>query len=285
MTEIRDKQGNTLKPAEILNYLDYVKADGRAHAVVGDVRIVPQAWLPQFETKRDILIYLPPSYATSQKRYPVLYMHDGQNLFDDLTAYAGHDWRVDETMEALSAEGYEAIVVGIYHGGEQRLVEYNPFPGKWQGRGAEHVAFLCEKLKPFMDRNFRTRPEHDATGVFGSSMGGLISLYAFFSRPDVFGLCGAMSPSLFVNHGAMMRYARNAAWNEGRIYLDNGTHEPSARPLYDALRAKGYKLRRHLKYVNERGGKHTESAWARRLPNALRFLLQDFRNPKDEVVK
>lgn len=278
MTDLRDKQGQVLKPAEILKYLEYVKADGRTHSVVGDVRIVPQAWIPQFETKRDILIYLPPSYASGEQRYPVLYMHDGQNLFDDVTAYGGHDWRVDETMEALSREGYEAIVVGICHGGEQRLVEYNPFPGKWPGRGAEHVAFVCDKLKPFVDRNFRTRVEPAATGVLGSSMGGLISLYAFFSRPDVFGLCGAMSPSLFVGHGAIVQYAANAGWNDGRIYLDNGTREPSARPLYEMLRAKGYKLRRHLKYVAERGGEHTESAWARRLPNALRFLLQEFKS-------
>lgn len=272
----------TLESAEILSYLDHVKTNGRTHSVVGDVRIVPQVWVPQFQTGRDILIYLPPSYATGERRYPVLYMHDGQNLFDDATSYAGHDWRADETLEALSAEGYEAIVVGMYHGGEQRLVEYNPFPGKFPGRGEEHVAFLCENLKPFVDKNFRTRSGHAATGVFGSSMGGLISLYAFFRRPDIFGLCGAMSPSLFVNHGAIVQYARDAAWNEGRIYLDNGTHEPSARPLYQALRAKGYRVRRHLKYVAERGGKHTESAWARRLPNALRFLLRDFQTAEEK---
>jgi predicted alpha/beta superfamily hydrolase len=270
----------SLQPAEILPYLEYVKMDGRAHSVVGDVRILPQVWIPPLQTKRDILIYLPPSYETSHRRYPVLYMHDGQNLFDDATAYAGHDWRVDETMEDLSREGYEAIVVGMYHGGEQRLVEYNPFPGKWQGRGEEHVAFVCDTLKPFIDAHFRTRPEHDATGVLGSSMGGLISLYAFFRRPEVFGMCGALSPSLFVGRGAIVRYAVSAPFHPGRIYLDNGTREPSARPLYDALREKGYRVRRHLKYVVERGGTHSESAWARRLPNALRFLLNDWRQSK-----
>lgn len=270
----------TLQPARILAYRDFTQGDGKPHSAVGDVRIMPQVWIPQLETKRDILIYAPPSYNTSAKRYPVIYMHDGQNLFDIATAYAGHDWRVGETMEALSVEGYEALIVGIDHGGEQRLVEYNPFPGKFPGRGAEHVAFLCDTLKPFIDSVFRTRPEHAATGVFGSSMGGLISLYAFFSHPQVFGLCGAMSPSLFVNQNAIIGYARAAAWNEGRIYLDNGTREPSARPMYDALRAKGYRSRRHLKYVNERGARHTENAWARRLPNALRFLLQAWREPR-----
>lgn len=269
----------TLQPPEIFSYAEYVKQDGRAHTVVGDVRILPQVWMPQFQTKRDILIYFPPSYRTSEKRYPVLYMHDGQNLFDEATAYAGHDWRVDETMEALSREGFEAIVIGMYHGGEQRLIEYNPFPGKWHGRGEEHVAFVCETLKPFIDANFRTCPERAATGIFGSSMGGLISLFAFFRRPDIFGMCGAMSPSLFVNHNAIVRYARDAAFADGKIYLDNGTREPSARPMYEMLRAKGYRVRRHLKYVSERGGTHNESAWARRLPNALRFLLKEWRSP------
>lgn len=274
----------TLKPAEIFPYLDYAKLDGRTHSVVGDVRIVPQVWSPQLQNKRDLVIYLPPSYRTGEKRYPVLYMHDGQNLFDDALAYGGQDWRVDETMQALSREGLEAIMVGIYHGGEKRLMEYNPFPGKFPGRGQEHVAFLCETLKPFIDAKFRTRPEHDATGVMGSSMGGLISLYAFFRRPDVFGLCGAMSPSLFVGRGAIVPYAIHAPWNHGRIYLDHGTQEPAARPMVDALREKGYRMRRHLKYVAERGGKHTESAWARRLPNALRFLLQDWQDKASEAV-
>ncbi|OQY97500.1 MAG: hypothetical protein B6D41_03410, partial [Chloroflexi bacterium UTCFX4] len=150
----------TLQPARILAYRDFTQGDGKPHSAVGDVRIMPQVWIPQLETKRDILIYAPPSYNTSAKRYPVIYMHDGQNLFDIATAYAGHDWRVGETMEALSAEGYEALIVGIDHGGEQRLVEYNPFPGKFPGRGAEHVAFLCDTLKPFIDSVFRTRPEH-----------------------------------------------------------------------------------------------------------------------------
>ncbi|MBI4670536.1 MAG: alpha/beta hydrolase [Chloroflexi bacterium] len=265
----------TLEPAKILPYLEYMKSDGRAHTVLGDVRVLPQVWSPQFQNKRDVLVYVPLSYRTSKARYPVLYMHDGQNLFDAVTAYAGHDWRVDETMERLSGEGYEAIVVGIYHGGEQRLIEYNPFPGKFPGRGDEHVAFVCDTLKPFVDANFRTRPEHAATGVLGSSMGGLISLYAFFRRPDIFGLCGAMSPSLFVGRGAIVQYARAAQFNPGRIYLDNGTQEPSARPMYEALYERGYRARRNLKYVTERSGKHTESAWARRLPNALRFLLKE----------
>ncbi len=277
---VKDKNGDVLKRAEILTYSDFVKGDGRAHTVCGDVRIVPQAWSPQLENKRDVLIYLPPSYATSEKKYPVLYIQDGQNLFDDVTAFGNQDWHFDETMERLSADGYETIVVGVYHSGEERLAEYNPFPGKWSSKGELYVNFLCDSLKPFIDRNFRTHTEPAATGVMGSSMGGLISLYAFFKRPEIFGLCSAMSPSLFVGRGAILKTARDAQFHVGKIYLDHGTREPSARAMYEILLQKGYRLRTDLKYVAERGGKHSESAWARRLPGALRFLLKDWKEKK-----
>ena len=199
---------------------------GRKYTVRGDVRIVPQAWSPQLENKRDVLIYLPPSYAVSERRYPVLYMQDGQNLFDDATAFNGHDWHADETLERLSKDGYEAIVVGVYHGGDERLPDNNPFPGRFTSRGDAYLDFLCDSLKPFIDRHFRTETIPAATGMLGSSMGGLISLYAFFKRPDVFGLCGAMSPSLFVGRGAILKYAREVPFHLGKVYLDNGTREP-----------------------------------------------------------
>lgn len=241
------------------------------------MQIIPAVPIVPWNLTRDVLVYLPPSYATSSRRYPVLYMQDGQNLFDDRTAFANQDWQVDETMERLSGDGYEAIVVGICHGGDQRLIEYNPFPGKFGAKGDEYVSFLCDQLKPFIDSQYRTYPDHAATGIMGSSMGGLISLYAFFRRPEVFGLCGALSPSLFVGRGAILTYVRDAPYNLGKIYVDNGTREPSARQMYEALRDKGYIVRSDLKYVAEHGGQHTESAWARRLPGALRFLLKDFK--------
>lgn len=266
-----------LNPIEILPYSEYAGQDGRSHAAQGNLWVLPQVWSPQLENKRDVVVYLPPSYAASERRYPVLYMQDGQNLFDEGTAFGGQDWRVDETMERLSGDGYEAIVIGVAHGGEQRLVEYNPFPGRWAGKGSAYIAFLAETIKPFLDTNLRTIPAPAATGILGSSMGGLIALYAFFQRPEIFGLCGALSPSLFVGRGAILRYAQRAPFNPGRIYLDNGTREPSARAMADVLMDKGYRARRDLKYVAEYGGKHTESAWARRLPGALRFLLKEWK--------
>lgn len=259
----------------IQNYNDYIRErGGRTDGVMGNVLILPEVWSPQLGTPRDVLVYLPPSYARRARRYPVLYMHDGQNLFDHATSFNGLDWHVDETMERLSAEGYEAIVVGVNHGGERRIAEYNPFPGRWHGQGEQYVRFLCDTLKPVIDSHLRTESNREQTGILGSSMGGLISLYAFFSRPEVYGLCGAMSPSIWVGRGAILRYLERAPFVAGRLYLDHGTREPGAEPLRALLLEKGYRPRRDFKYVAERGGQHNESAWARRLPTALRFLLQ-----------
>jgi predicted alpha/beta superfamily hydrolase len=228
-------------------------------------------WSPQLGNYRDLLVYLPPSYFVSERRYPVIYMQDGQNLFDVATSFAGVEWGVDDTLQALSAEGLEAIVVGIPNSGEQRLNEYTPPANPWwQGTGDQYVAFLVDSVKPLIDHDFRTMPERTHTGIFGSSLGALISLYAFFARPDVFGFVGAMSPALWVGRGLILRQARESPVVPGRIYLDNGAHESSAQSLADLLEAKGYA---DFKYVLDEDGRHTEADWARRLPAALRFLL------------
>src|SRR5690606_34357272 len=172
---------------------------------VGNVRRLAAVRSPELGNERDVFVYLPPSYATSGRHYPVLYMQDGQNLFDDDLSFAGA-WHVDETMEALAAEGIEAIVVGVSNIAEARLDEYSPFvdPRQGGGRGDEYLAFLTATLKPLIDAQFRTRREAEWTAIAGSSMGGLISLYALLHRPDVFGAAAAMSPSLWFASEAML---------------------------------------------------------------------------------
>ncbi len=228
---------------------------------------------PQLDNQRDVLVYLPPSYGESERRYPVVYMHDGQNLFDGSTSFAGNDWHVGQTMDMLAGEGIEAIIVGLNHANEERIAEYNPFPQVWQGRGERYLQFLVETVKPVIDHDFRTRAEREYTGILGSSMGGLISLYAFFHVPEAFGFAGVMSPSLWVGHGAIYDDVDGAPFTPGKIYLDNGAREPTARRMYGLLFKKGYRRDVDLKYMVEPEAEHTESAWARRLPDALRFLL------------
>jgi predicted alpha/beta superfamily hydrolase len=267
---------------------------GDHHHIVGRIQVGRQINSPQLNNRRDILVYLPPSYERGEQRYPVLYMHDGQNLFDNGTSFAG-EWGVDETMETLSREsGLEAIVVGIPNMGTERLAEYSPFvdPHLGGGRGQAYVNFLTDTLKPLIDRDFRTMPAKAHTGIMGSSMGGLISLYAFFRQPHVFGFAGVMSPSLWFAQRGIYSYVEKAAFHQGRIYLDAGTREmggsprtlqqrarsrryyASVRRLKRILIRKGYRPVHELMHIEEKWASHSETAWARRLPQAIRFFLE-----------
>jgi isoamylase len=162
----------------------------------------------------------------------------------------------------------------VWNLGEQRMAEYTPFSNWWKGRGTDYVAFLVDTLKPMIDRTFRTRADAAHTGIVGSSLGGLIAAYAFFARPDVFGLCGALSPAFWPGGGEIYKIARRAPRNPGRIYLDNGTREPSAHKMFETLQAHGHVADRDICWVEEQGGRHNEAAWARRFPDAARFLLK-----------
>jgi predicted alpha/beta superfamily hydrolase len=269
---------------------DIVKADpdlvydgsaGQEHHgnISGNVRRLAGVESPQLGNRRDVLVYLPPSYVTSGRHYPVVYMHDGQNLFDPATSFAG-EWHVDETMERLATEGTEAIVIAIPNMGADRPNEYGPFhdPSAGGGHGDAYIAFLTDTLRPLIDAQFRTRTEPAQTGIMGSSMGGLISLYGFLRRPDVFGFAGVMSPSLWFAKGAIFDVAaRRGTWT-GRVYLDTGTAEgrPQLRQTRDMarlLRRQAPHPRRQLRYVEDRGAGHNEGAWGRRFERAIQWLL------------
>lgn len=249
------------------------------HFISGIVRVAPALHSPQLGNQRDLLVYLPPSYHQSQQRYPVIYMHDGQNLFDRATSFAG-EWQVDETMQALSWEGVEAIVVGIPNLGANRCDECSPYctDRHGGGQGDAYLAFVVETVKPLIDHEFRTLDGQAYTTVAGSSMGGLSSLYAFFRYPEVFGAVGALSPALWFADRAIFETAEAAPFGRGKIYLDAGTGETpamtrDARAMRDLLVRKGYRLGDDLLYVEDHGSPHHETAWARRLPDALRFLI------------
>ena len=252
---------------------DYHEWRGYApNTVVGDLRVLPQLASPQLGNERDLYVLLPPSYHTSERRYPVIYMHDGQNLFDRAIGFAGSEWEVDETMSRLAAENLEAIIVGIPNT-DKRFQEYNPFPHVWDGNGSQYLAFVVNTVKPIIDQDFRTLPDRAHTGTMGSSLGGLISLYAFFQRPDVFSFAGVMSPAFWIGGGAIYPYVQQQPFVDGKLYLDNGTREQSARRMKHLLMEKGYRAGHNLLHVVETDGEHNEAAWARRLPDALRFLL------------
>ena len=257
-----------------------------AHTVVGNVMTIAGLGSAQLGIVRDIKVYLPPSYTEGAARYPVLYMHDGQNLFDQATAFAD-EWRVDETMEELAGEGTEAIVVGIPNAGRGRLDEYSPFsdPEYGGGRGEDYLAFIVYALKPYIDASFRTLPEREHTGLLGSSLGALISLYGFFHHRDTFGLAAALSPAFWFADRAIFPFiervevgADGTAPALGRVYLDVGTAEGEdtvahTRRMAELLREKGYRDGANLCYVEAPGGQHNEGSWAARLRGVVIYLL------------
>lgn len=252
------------------------------------LRVMEGLWSPELGNARDILVALPPSHGEPGRRFPVVYMHDGQNLFDPATSHAGH-WELGATLAYHALDGLEAIVVAIPNIGERRLLEYSPFPDRAHGggAGANYVGFLVDTLKPVIDDSFMTEAGRLHTAVGGSSMGGLASLYALFTRPDVFGVAGVLSPSLWFADRAMLSFVRRTPFPGGRIYLDIGTGEgdeaiADARALRDALIEKGYDPQCSLAYHEDEGAAHEESAWARRLRETLPFLLSAIPCPGDE---
>jgi predicted alpha/beta superfamily hydrolase len=244
-------------------------------------RTLERVWSPQLRNKRTVDVYLPWSYP-SGLRYPVVYMHDGQNLSDASTAFAG-TWELDAVIARLAERGVEAIVVGI-HNTERRLAEYSPFPDRRHGGGGAdaYLQFVASTLKPRIDRMFRTLQGRDETVILGSSMGGLVSAYAYFRFPSVFGRAGIMSPAIWYGQHAILDFIRDARTPRGRVYLDVGMQEGAgtlkdARRLGRLLVRKGFRRTPRaaaaLRYVEDPHGRHQEASWARRLEGALEFLL------------
>ena len=264
--------------------------------VVGDLRVLRGLPGPPDGPDREILVHLPPGAERSGRRYPVLYMHDGQNLFDAATAYRT-EWEADETLGILAAEGLEIVVVGIPNAGEGRYAEYTPYRGRgprWGtgGGGRAYARWLVEVVKPAVDAAWPTRPERASTGVMGSSLGGLVSLWSTIAHPGTFGLVGSMSTAVTPGQqGVVRRLARMPAPPE-RAYVDVGGREADgdaptpglarswsaaavreARQVRDALVTSGLREGGTLCYVEDAEATHREAHWARRLPGALRFLF------------
>jgi len=238
---------------------------------------IPKLRSPELHNYRDLIVALPPSYDSTDRTYPTVYMHDGQNLFDPDTSYAGA-WGLGPVLDELSDHGMEAIVVGIANTRGFRLFEYSPFRDAEQGggEGDAYLEFVTERVRPLIEERFRTARDPGRTVIAGSSMGGLISLYALFRRPDVFGAAGAFSPSSWFAKDALLESVTPPA-DGARAYLDVGAAEPprmleSVRRLRDRLRERGWD-EGALRYREDPDGIHHESAWGLRFREALPFLL------------
>ncbi len=237
------------------------------------------------DEKHDFVVYLPPLYDSEpDRRYPVLYLQDGQNLFDPETSFIkGQYWQVGETADrlVLGGEIEPVVIVGIYNTGVHRIDEYTPVEDRRLGGGQADAygQMLVEELKPFIDHHYRTLPGTENCGVGGSSLGGLVSMYLGLRYVWVFGKVAVMSPSVWWRNRAILKtVAKLRRRPELRIWLDIGTAEsqralPDTRALKDALLNKGFELGTDLSYLEVNGGQHNELAWAERVAPMLKFLF------------
>jgi predicted alpha/beta superfamily hydrolase len=234
---------------------------------------------------RVLFVYLPPQYdAEPSRRFPVFYLHDGQNLIDPQTSFvAGHTWRAGETADRMNREGLAEplILVGIANTGFRRMAEYTPTRDYRLGGGEGHAygRLIVAELKPWVDASFRTQPERGRTGLGGSSLGGLITLYLGLRYPEVFSRLAVLSPSIWWNQRSILGFVAEARPKPDlRIWLDIGTaegtrHVRDTELLERRLIQMGWVPGVDVKLLKVEGGFHSEDAWAARFDQVLAFLF------------
>ena len=253
------------------------KAREIPHTLNKNVQILDAAFdIPQLGRKRRIWIYLPKGYEGSKARYPVLYMHDGQNLFDDATSFAG-EWGVDDAIDSAARQ---CIVVGIDNGGTKRMNEYNPYDHEkfGKGEGDLYVDFLAKTLKPYIDKKYRTKKDAANTIIAGSSMGGLISMFAVIKYPRVFGKAGVFSPAFWVAPQLktdIEKKVKTSTHKNLRIYFYGGDQEGAEMVqgmlyIFELMRQKGASK---MKVRINAEGRHNEPTWRNEFPAFYEWIL------------
>ena len=270
---------NDTIPISIVNWKDLTNEESPSTAQ-HNVTVFDEAFdIPQLERQRRISIYLPPNYEDSTERYPVVYMLDGQNIFDAKTSYTG-EWEVDETLNTLFKKGrFGLIVVAIDHGGESRLKEYAPWDHETYGKGEGRAFtdFLVNTLKPVIDSTYRTKPDKKHTAIMGSSMGGLLTHYAAFAYPEVFGKAGVFSPSYWRAPECYEFTERKAHQGDLKVYLAVGDKEgavtiENVKRMSNILKSSSFP-REHLLTSLVEDGRHNETFWKSEFKNAISWLF------------
>ncbi|MGV9003634.1 alpha/beta hydrolase [Flavobacterium sp.] len=231
----------------------------------------------QLNTKKKIWVYLPANYSHSSKKYPVIYMHDGQNIFDVKTSYSG-EWNVDETLDSISAQ---VIVIGIEHGGDQRIDELTPCKNlKYNGRNADaYLDFIVNTLKPEIDKKYRTKSSPKNTAIFGSSLGGLVSFYAVLKYPNIFGKAACFSPSFWFCKNELNILMKNTKDFDTRIYFLCSDSEGDDDVIYNLeliekwVNTKRCECKKMNKKVIVKGGQPNEKLWREHFKKAYLWLF------------
>lgn len=253
----------------------YRKIYNGRKGIIGEVHFHRKFHSAILSNERNVFVWLPPSYSGhSVKKYPVLYMHDGQNLIDPVTSFMGIDWQVDETITRLIKAGRlkEIIVVGIDNT-KDRLEEYSD-----SEKGNNYIKFLIEELKPFIDSNYRTLTDSKNSAVMGSSMGGLISFLIGWTHPDVFSMAGCLSSSFYYDNDKIFETIKNYDRPPKglKIYIDHGEDGLTrGQKMFALLTNLGFIIGTNIDYYYARKAEHNEAAWAERLERPLLFFFEN----------
>lgn len=228
---------------------------------------------PQLGGERKIWVYLPYNYNEETKHFAVLYMHDGQNLFDDTTSYTG-EWHIDEKLNSLKIQ---TIVIGIEHGNEKRVDELSPYKHeKYGGGNADaYLDFVVNILKPYVDGHYRTKTDRENTGIFGASVGGLVSFYAVLKYPKIFGKAGVFSPSFWFSED-IYNLVHDTDKIDAKIYFMAGDHEstemiPDLDRMAELVLFK-VKNKKHIHKKIVHNGRHNETLWSNEFVDAYLWL-------------
>lgn len=275
-------QSDTVVRFSIAAWKDDFTPAAKTHTASVNVRVMDTAFeMPQLQSRRRIWMYLPQNYASSSRRYPVLYMHDGQNLFDESASGYG-EWGVDECLDSLTKKNIPpCIVVGIENG-PKRLNEYNPYNNErfGKGEGEAYIQFLANTLKPFIDKHYRTLTDKQNTVVAGSSMGGLISYYAVLRYPAVFGKAGIFSPAFWTSV-PMDKFTDSVASNTSGKYffymggLEGGSYVEDMERMAEKLGANSKGI---IYSVIDPESRHNEKAWRKWFPEFYKWIMADWTN-------
>jgi predicted alpha/beta superfamily hydrolase len=266
-------------------------------SVTGTLKLHKQIASQYLTRSRNVSVWLPPDYEESDQRYPVLYLQDGQNLFDESTAAFGVEWRADESaMELIKKQDIpNLIIVGIWNTAD-RMDEYTLTKDEQLGqggRGLDYVRFIVDELKPLIDRTYRTKPDRESTSIGGSSLGGLIAMHACLEEPEVFGNCLAFSPSLGWDQERLLQSLQSGTkWPANiRLWLSMGTREgrnsesqkqnvTRAQRLHQLLSQETTNIKAAMPFQEFSDASHDEKSWAEQFPIALKSIMTHPDNPE-----
>jgi len=256
--------------------------EGRVPSAQQNVKILSNSFsMTGLDRTRKVRIYLPPEYDSSENHYPVIYMHDAQNLFDDATAYSG-EWKVDEILNGLAkSHQLNLIVVGIDNGQDKRLTELSAWdhPEYGTAEGQQYLAFITDQIKPYIDSNYRTKVDVANTAIMGSSMGGLMSFYAIYSRPDIFSKAGVFSPSFWYSPDVFEFAKATSLPKSARLDFLVGTKEggeivKDMQKMLSLIKQSGHPVRNVKSKVVD-GAEHNEAFWSSEFADSILWLFRE----------